>query len=179
MNRPMNQLRQLTTAVGILLVIGTAVWALSQETVDAIGGAVAIGTAISTGEITPDVAGKIVKIFREDQLSNAEIWDIFKALLDTSVPLVVENQDHDTGMRGSNGRGIGAFVQAAHARGLRGRALAEAIHAEQARRGFSGRAMDRDNHGRAINIDGKDTGDNRGQGHDSRGRSENRNRGNK
>lgn len=33
--------------------------------------------------------------------------------------------------------GMGSYVQELHARGLRGRALADAIHAEQARRGFA------------------------------------------
>lgn len=184
-------------AAGVLFTMATTAWALSPETVATIGGAVAVGSAISSGEISPDAAAQLVKMFRKDQMSNSEIANIFKALRDTSVPGAVRA---DTGVGRGGNRGMGGFVQDAHARGLRGRALAEAIHAEQARRGIPGHTRMRDtgvrdtsvrdnraadgkekgnpHHSRKNAVD-KDTGEERGRGHGAKGRSKNENRGNR
>ncbi len=168
--------------------IGTMAWALTQDTIDAIGSAAAIGMAVTTGELTPDAASQIVALFRKDKLSNGEIWDIFKVLVDTSVPTVpgvspavASNDNSDSRMYSGRGRGMGAFVQAAHARGLTGRELAAAIHAEQARRGRGRPAGDHDaNYENRSDTDNRrDTGLDRERGRGSRGRPGNGNMGNR
>jgi hypothetical protein len=177
--------RRAAAIVGVLILLGTVAWAFSQETIDAVGGAVAIGAAIDKGEITPDVAAQMVRLFRDERLDNSTIRKIFEAMLDTSVPLV-PGDGSETGARKAANRGMGAFVLDAHWRGLRGRALADAIHAEQARRGRPGQAVndaEPGQSGRAVGETG--VAGNRGRKPENtlppgnRGQSQNRNRGNR
>jgi hypothetical protein len=177
--------RRSAAVVGVLLLMGTVVWAFSQETIDAVGSAVAIGAAIDKGEITPAVASQIVKLFRAERLDNSTIRRIFEAMLDTSVPLV-PGDENETEVGKAANQGMGAFVLDAHWRGLRGRALADAIHAEQARRVQPGQAANDAESGQSGRTLAK-TGvaDNRGGkpvtalSTGNRGQSQNRNRGNR
>ncbi len=115
-------------AILLLAFLAAPAVALEPETLAAITGAVAIGSVISQGELDPQLATTIVRSLRRDGAGNAEIAELFRALL---------NEPRARRTAGA-GRGMGAFVQQAHADGLRGRALAEAIHREQARRGVPG-----------------------------------------
>ncbi len=127
-----------TVSLAVLCLSTTSAYALDPETLAAIHGAAAIGTAVSMGEIDPDVARDAVRSMKRDGVSNTVIGSLFKALAGDRTE--------------RTGRGMGSFVQDAHARGLRGRALADAIHAEQARRGIPGQVRNADGSIVAITI---------------------------
>lgn len=132
--------------LGVLLVaISVSGWALSDDTAAAIGAAVLIGTAISDGEVPPGIAASIVKSLRSDGVGNDGIRNLFKALVDDPARMALGDT---RAAHAGKSQGMGAFVQDAHARGLKGRALADAIHAEQARRGIPGHSGDRNDNDR-------------------------------
>lgn len=113
-------------AVAIVLGISPAAEALDPETLAAIRAVSAVGAAASSGEYDARTLGLIVTAMRRDGASHDELYRLFSVLA-----------GHPSPAPGSQAsRGMGRFVTAALARGLRGRALAEAIHQEQARRGM-------------------------------------------
>lgn len=123
----------LVLATILIMAGGIAASALDDETRAAIQGAAAIGSVVARGELEPGAASDVVKSLRAGGMKNSDIRDVFRAIRDD------EAEPHAAGSRG-----LGAFVQDAHARGLKGKALADAIHAEQARRGVPGQVLQHD-----------------------------------
>jgi hypothetical protein len=123
-------MRHFWLGIALAMVVVTPSHALEPGTMDAVLAAVAIGAAVSGGEIDGGLASSVVRSLQKDKVPNAAIGDLFRAMVDPA----------GIGSGGPSGPGMGAFVQEMHRRGLRGRALAQAIHEEQARRGIPGHA---------------------------------------
>jgi hypothetical protein len=117
-------------ALMLFLAGAPAVHALQPETLAAIHGAATIGSVVKNGDLEPGAASTLVKSMRRDGVGNSGILDVFRAILG------------DRGVQGNSG--MGAFVQHSLDQGLRGRALADAIHREQAVRGIRGQERNGD-----------------------------------
>jgi hypothetical protein len=89
---------------------------------------------------------------RQRGVPDSSIWSVVDVLRRGQVPAedaqeVIE-REVDATEHGQPAGNFGAFVQEQHRRGLRGRALAAAIHAEQARRGMGHKGHEEDEAGR-------------------------------
>ena len=109
-------------------------------------------TEARTKGVPDSQVGGILDVLRRSKVSAGDAQDI----------LQTEVEAREAGSPTEN---FGAYVQAQHRAGLRGRALADAIHAEQARRGM-GRG-----HGKAKAGEGdRDDERDEGQPHGGQGR---------
>lgn len=89
-------------------------------------------TEARTKGVPDSQVGGILDVLRRSKVPASDAQEIIAA----------EAEAREAGRPAGN---LGAFVQAQHQAGLRGQALADAIHAEQARRGIGrGKAKDRD-----------------------------------
>lgn len=123
-------MKSMLLVAALILAIPISGLALSDETKATIRAAAAVGRVINSGEVPPGVAVGVVKGLRRDRVANAEIGNLFRAMLGVEVGGAEKSQ------------GMGRFVQDAHARGLYGQSLATAIHQEQARRGIQNSGSD-------------------------------------
>jgi hypothetical protein len=79
-------------------------------------------TEARTKGVPDSQVGGILDVLRRAKVPAADAEEILRGEVEATAA-------------GQSGDNLGAFVQAQHRAGLRGRALADAIHAEQARRG--------------------------------------------
>jgi hypothetical protein len=83
---------------------------------------------------------------RKAGVPDSTVQSILGILVKEKVPaedaVIILTSERDAGREGGAKDNLGAFVQRQHAAGLRGRALADAIHAEQERRGMRKRGPD-------------------------------------
>lgn len=98
-------------------------------------------TEARTKGVPDSQVGGILDVLRRSKVPAGDAEDILRGEVEATA-------------RGQSKDNFGAFVQAQHRAGLRGRALADAIHAEQARRGVgrgraTGEENDRDDEGGA------------------------------
>jgi len=124
-------MRSILPVLAAALLAGAApAFAIDVETRDAVRITNLVATIAQDGRVMdgPTAAG-LVRNLRRDGATDDVILDVLRGVL----------RGNGSGHPSSD-RGLGGFVQDAKARGLRGRALAEAIHAEQARRGVPGQA---------------------------------------
>jgi hypothetical protein len=120
-----------------------------------LGGLFLLGALPGAAQDTSQAAktrDAILRVFRLPQTTtearqrgvpDSSIWSVVDVLRRGQVPAddaqeVIEREVEAT-EQGQPAGNFGAFVQEQHRRGLRGRALAAAIHAEQARRGMGHR----------------------------------------
>lgn len=110
-----------------------------------------------------------VESARRAGIPSGTIWDVLDSLRRRRVPAADAEQilrgEVEAVEKGGPRENFGAFVNAQLARGLRGRELAAAIHAEHARRGIGqgrGRGPDAEK-GRGAADKGKAKGRGRGQ----------------
>lgn len=111
-----------------------------------------------------------VEAARRVGVPSGTIWDVLDSLRRRGVPAADAEQilrgEAEAVERGAPKENFGAFVNAQLARGLRGRELAAAIHAEHARRGIGqgrGRGPDAEKGRAGAGDKGKAKGRGRGQ----------------
>ena len=111
-----------------------------------------------------------VEAARQAGIPSGSIWDVLDSLRRRRVPAADAEQilrgEVEAVEKGGPRENFGAFVNAQLARGLRGRELAAAIHAEHARRGIGqgrGRGPGADKGRGAADDKGKAKGRGRGQ----------------
>ena len=104
-------------------------------------------TEARTKGVPDSQVGGILDVLRRSKVPAGDAEEILRG----EVEATAEGQSKDN---------FGAYVQAQHRAGLRGRALADAIHAEHARRGVGGGKPKHD----ATERDGDDVRGARGQG---------------
>lgn len=107
-------------------------------------------TEARTKGVPDSQVGGILDVLRRSKVPAGDAQEILEA----------EAEAKEAGRPAGN---LGAFVQAQHQAGLRGRALAEAIHAEQARRGIGRGKAKHEEHDRDEDRD-DDRGARGGQG---------------
>lgn len=107
-------------------------------------------TEARTKGVPDSQVGGILDVLRRSKVPAGDAQEIIEA----------EAEAREAGRPAGN---LGAFVQAQHQAGLRGQALADAIHAEQARRGIGRGKAKHEEHGRDEDRD-DDRGARGGQG---------------
>jgi hypothetical protein len=125
---------------------------MTPRIVRALGALLVLGSATAAAQQPPAAPGSLDSVIRilrlprtttearEKGVPDSQVGGIIDILRRSRVPAgdaqVILQGEVDAKAAGQPNDNFGAFVQAQHRAGLRGRALADAIHAEQARRGM-------------------------------------------